>query len=82
MVLDCTVLTSVRPGLSFTGLQVLIYSVGYRLSMLLDEEFSLIEGNLEKLQATLPGADVVSLVEQQPLFLFEDMEVILAELRR
>ncbi|CAL8460794.1 g325 [Coccomyxa elongata] len=55
--------------------------VGKRLSMLLDEEFSLIEGNLEKLQATLPGADVVSLVEQQPLFLFEDMEVILAELR-
>lgn len=50
--------------------------------MLLDEEFFAIEGNLEKLQAILPGADVVSLVEQQPLFLFEDMEVILAELRR
>ncbi|BDA41771.1 hypothetical protein COCOBI_02-5650 [Coccomyxa sp. Obi] len=56
--------------------------VGKRLSMLLDEEFSLIESNLEKLQATLPGADVVSLIEQQPLFLFEDTEVILAELRR
>lgn len=50
--------------------------------MLLDEEFNLIEGNLKKLHDSLPGADVVSLVEQQPLFLFEDLEVIMGELQR
>jgi hypothetical protein len=50
--------------------------------MLLDEEFNLIEGNFKKLHDSLPGADVVSLVEQQPLFLFEDLEVIMGELQR
>lgn len=53
-----------------------------RPSMLLDEEFQLIERNLKKLHDMLPGTDVVSLVEQQPLFLFEDLDVIMGELQR
>ena len=50
--------------------------------MLLDEEFDLVEPNYEKLKEALPGTDVQHLVEQQPLFLFEDLDVIMGELRR
>jgi len=50
--------------------------------MLLDDEFKLIEGNLEKLRDMLPGTDVVSLIDQQQLFLFEDLDVIMGELQR
>jgi hypothetical protein len=50
--------------------------------MLLDEDFSIVEQQLQKLQETLPGTDVHQLVQRQPLFLFEDLDVILAELRR
>jgi hypothetical protein len=48
----------------------------------LEEEFDRIEGNLRQLQVALPGADVQRMVEQQPLFLSEDVDVIMAELRR
>ena len=40
------------------------------------------EGNLRQLQEAMPGADVQRMVEQQPLFLSEDVEVIMTELRR
>ena len=53
-----------------------------RPSLLLDKEFQGIEGNLKALEEAMPGADVRQMVAAQPLFLSEDIKVILGELRR
>lgn len=53
-----------------------------RPSLLLDKEFEGIEGNLKALEEAMPGADVRKMVAAQPLFLSEDIKVILGELRR
>ncbi|CAL5219193.1 g981 [Coccomyxa viridis] len=52
-----------------------------RPTILQDEEFGQLQGNLEQLQNALPGADVLNLAAQQPLFLFEDVNAILGEMQ-
>ena len=56
--------------------------IASRPSVLLEEEFQNIEAKLRALETALPGANVRSLCEQQPLFLNTDVGVVLEEIRR
>jgi hypothetical protein len=50
--------------------------------LLLDEEFAAIPAAVTRLREVFPNADICSMVETQPLMLVEDVDEILAQLKR